>query len=430
MKKKYWIILVVILLLLALIPIPTGVYEDGGTRVYQALTYKIVDWNRMYGDGTYDETRVYFIPDCWCSIDSLWAQEEENVEHTLLGTVKEIHGDSVTITANDMIHTGDFSFSIADMEALQIEIGTQLRITYMGNIRESDPAQISAVSWKLEMDHRPSKFQGEWLNGNPETGDDLLTEDVFITEIYADCFFVTPVIPTPNTIKVNGILPEEWCLGDQVRLTYENQKYDHEVFRGEGDLLSIEPSEFELEPGACYKPVIYLYPEQKMDVSVRLQLNGNLTCTYPAYQDGWRVTAAPDGTLIDAAGMTYNYLYWEGETLTEYDFSEGFCVPGKDTAAFLEQALHQLGLTRREANEFIVYWLPLMEANAYNVISFQKERYTESAKLNISPEPDTMIRVFMAWKSAETMVNIKPQILDAQERTGFTVVEWGGTKVS
>ena len=430
MKKKYWMILVVLLLFLALIPIPTGVYKDGGTRVYQALTNKIIDWNRMYGDGTYDVTRVYFIPDCWRSLDNLWTKEEENAEHTLRGTVKEIHGESVTVTASDTIHSGDFSFSTAGLAPLELEIGTQLRITYMGNIRESDPAQISAVSWELDMDRRPKKFQGEWLTENPETGDDLLMEDVFITEIYADCFFATPVIPMPYTIKVNGILPEEWCLGDQVRLTYENQKYDHENHRGEADLLTIAASDFEPDPNMCYKPVIYLYPTEETEVSVQVQLNGHLTCTYPAYQDGWKVVAEPDGTLTDAAGMTYHYLYWEGETLAEYDFSEGFCVPGKDTAAFLEQALSQLGLTRREANEFIVYWLPLMEANAYNVISFQQERYTQSAKLEISPEPDTLIRVFMAWKPSDAPVEQKPQTLTAPERIGFTAVEWGGTIVS
>ena len=43
--------------------------------------------------------------------------------------------------------------------------------------------------------------------------------------------------------------------------------------------------------------------------------------------------------------------------------TEGFCVKGEDTAAFLEDALSKLGLNRKEANEFIVYWLPLMEQN-------------------------------------------------------------------
>ncbi|MFQ7747180.1 MAG: hypothetical protein ACLRJV_08050 [Eubacteriales bacterium] len=50
--------------------------------------------------------------------------------------------------------------------------------------------------------------------------------------------------------------------------------------------------------------------------------------------NSWMVTASPDGTLTDAVGQTYNYLYWEGVSRTEYDFSQGFCVPGRDTAAF------------------------------------------------------------------------------------------------
>ena len=59
------------------------------------------------------------------------------------------------------------------------------------------------------------------------------------------------------------------------------------------------------------KPVIYLYPEEETQVTVKLDYAGELTCTYPAYDDGWTVTAQPDGTLTDAAGQTYSYLFWE-----------------------------------------------------------------------------------------------------------------------
>lgn len=177
------------------------------------------------------------------------------------------------------------------------------------------------------------------------------------------------------------------------------------------------------------KPVIYLYPEESMEVSVSLDYTGKLTCTYPEYENGWTVTAHPDGTLIDGSGMLYNYLYWEGVTSTEYDFSEGFCIPGDETAAFLEDALAKLGLSRREANEFIVYWLPLMEGNAYNQISFQTETYTSNAQLHIEPQPDTMIRVFMAWKPLSEPVDLPAQELSAPDRVGFTVVEWGGAMV-
>lgn len=177
------------------------------------------------------------------------------------------------------------------------------------------------------------------------------------------------------------------------------------------------------------KPVIYLYPERETDVTVKLNYSGELICTYPAYNDGWEVSACPDGTLKDADGQTYNYLYWEGVNSVDYDFSEGYCVAGSDTAAFLEDALSRLGLTRQEANEFIVYWLPLMNGNPYNLIAFQSDVYTQAAQLSIEPAPDTLLRVFMAWKPLEYAVEIPAQDLIAPVRAGFTVVEWGGCQV-
>lgn len=103
------------------------------------------------------------------------------------------------------------------------------------------------------------------------------------------------------------------------------------------------------------KPVAYLYPQTETEITVRLDYDGALTCTYPAYTDGWTASARPDGTLTDEDGQTYRYLYWEGVTDQVYDFSSGFCVAGNGTAAFLEDALEQLGLSRAEANEFIIY---------------------------------------------------------------------------
>lgn len=178
------------------------------------------------------------------------------------------------------------------------------------------------------------------------------------------------------------------------------------------------------------KPVLYLYPEEETEVHIRLDYAGELTCSYPAYQDGWTVTAAPDGTLRDAQGQTYSYLYWEGQADTTYDFSQGFCVRGEDSAAFLEQALASLGLNRREANEFVVYWLPRLERNPWNLISFQGAAYTDAARLEIDPAPDTVLRVFMAWRPLQEPVEIAPQRLTAPQRNGFTVVEWGGTELN
>ena len=178
------------------------------------------------------------------------------------------------------------------------------------------------------------------------------------------------------------------------------------------------------------KPVIYLYPKEETEVSVKLDFAGELTATYPAYGDGWEVTAQPDGTLLNHAdGREYFYLFWEGEGMNDFDFSEGFVVKGENTAEFLQEKLEEMGLTTWESNEFIVYWLPRMQENRYNLVSFQWENYEKAAKLEITPEPENILRVFMAFKEIDELVDVPEQKLPKLTREGFTVVEWGGAEI-
>ena len=71
-----------------------------------------------------------------------------------------------------------------------------------------------------------------------------------------------------------------------------------------------------------------------------------------------------------------------------------------------------------------------MENNEYNVISFQTSAYTDTTQLEITPAPDTLLRVFMAYYPSDTDVDIEPQSFAPATRNGFTVVEWGGSRVS
>ncbi len=179
------------------------------------------------------------------------------------------------------------------------------------------------------------------------------------------------------------------------------------------------------------KPVIYLYPEEETDVNVKLDFNGELTFTYPEYPEntGWNVTAMPDGILYDENGLEYSYLFWEGKSNVQYDMSEGFVVKGEDTVEFLQEKLAYMGLTPKEYNEFIVYWTPRMQNNKYNLISFQSDVYTDNAVLEVTPKPDSMLRVFMAFKPLDEYVEIPEQKLETFERKGFAVVEWGGAEM-
>ncbi|UKN03386.1 hypothetical protein K6119_07635 [Paracrocinitomix mangrovi] len=201
----------------------------------------------------------------------------------------------------------------------------------------------------------------------------------------------------------------------------------HEVFvMGELDTV-LYKLEYE---GDVAKPIIYLYPSKEITVDVKLNFDGKLTTTYPAYNNGWKVKAKPDGTITDTNGKEYYALYWEGDNRKDFTIDKGFVVKGENTAVFLEESLAILGLNRREANEFIVYWLPLMKDNPYNLIHFSTSEYEEMAQLQISPKPETMIRVMMVYKPLKSPIDILPQDLNklSKERKGFTVVEWGGSQ--
>ncbi len=181
------------------------------------------------------------------------------------------------------------------------------------------------------------------------------------------------------------------------------------------------------------KPVIYLYPEKETDVHVELELTeSKLYTTYPRYNGGWDVTASPDGSLLNKAdGTHHKSLFWDSsDCTTSFDFSKGFCIAGADTESFLREKLTYMGLTENEMNEFMVYWLPRMEHNAYNLIAFQGEAYTDSAKLNITPAPDSLLRIFMTYIPLDEAAETEPQQLETFERKGFTVVEWGGSEIN
>lgn len=266
------------------------------------------------------------------------------------------------------------------------------------------------------------------------------TEYLLVTEITEEGFYGTfPESHTANVFVFGSY--EGISRGDYVEL----KNHDYFLFIDANNRFSVFPAEtvkdlrileeeelediFGLE--VPEKPVVYLYPEEETVISVKLDYKGDLTCTYPAYEDGkgWEdLTVSPDGT-IRKDGKEYYCLYWEGRGIADYDFSKGFCVKGEDSAVFLEAVLPQMGLTPREANEFIIYWLPRLEQNPYNVISFQQEAYTVTAPLEVSPTPDSMLRVFMAFYGTDSYVEMVPQEFEAFQRLGFTVVEWGGAEV-
>lgn len=182
------------------------------------------------------------------------------------------------------------------------------------------------------------------------------------------------------------------------------------------------------------KPVIYLYPEEKMDVSIILDVVGELSFTYPAYENGWNVSASPEGT-IKVNESTYNYLFWESNgsrDLYSIDYTSGYIVKKDDVLSFLEEKLNLAGFTSKEKADFITYWGPRMIAHEKLFVQFtQNEDCNKYAELDISPKPDHVNRFYISWSSLPNNANfnITPQEIIPINREGFSILEWGGQEV-
>ena len=178
------------------------------------------------------------------------------------------------------------------------------------------------------------------------------------------------------------------------------------------------------------KPVIYLYPEKPMDVSVNINITeGNFTVVYPQFNEGnnsWKVRANPNRD-IEINNRKYPYLFYECDSYFDQDIKEGFIVEDKNAVNFLEEKLKFLGLNDKETTDFITFWLPALLKNKLSLCSFQSKAFFDHIPMNVSPKPDTLIRIFLTIKKIDAPVEIKEQKLENYERKGFTVVEWRGS---
>jgi len=179
--------------------------------------------------------------------------------------------------------------------------------------------------------------------------------------------------------------------------------------------------------GGRAKPVLYLYPKETTNVRVSFEHPEYLTTTYPKYNNGWNVLVEPNGDMYDYDNKYYYALYWDEKRYYSVDFHEGFYVTSENAINFLEEKLEKIGLNDKERNEFIMYWLPILEENKKSLVYFELTEELESKnKLLITPRPDSLLRVSIHIKKVNGYVPIKEQELKTFNRIGFTAIEWGG----
>ncbi len=179
----------------------------------------------------------------------------------------------------------------------------------------------------------------------------------------------------------------------------------------------------------CGKPVIYLYPTETTDVSVKVEPKGGLSKSEPAYDGGWNVTARPDGRLTDLRdGTEWPYLFWEGRGGLYETPRQGWVVKREEVPAFVRSTLAAYGLNEQEIADFTEFWLPRMTAKPWYFVTFLgTQAMNRLAPLEISPKPKTVFRILMDYRPLDAPITVEaPPAPRKVPRDGFTVIEWGG----
>lgn len=175
----------------------------------------------------------------------------------------------------------------------------------------------------------------------------------------------------------------------------------------------------------CGKPVIYLYPTTPTQVSVKV--GASITKSEPVYNGIWNVLATPSG-MLTVSGKNYDSLFWEGLGFGEYpQINSGAIVESSQVTAKIKADLTQIGLNTKEITDFSDFWLPKMPVAKYTRLTWLlNDEMNKLAPLSVSPKPDCVIRVFLDFAGQDELSNIAPQTLPTLNRSGFTLVEWGG----
>ena len=174
------------------------------------------------------------------------------------------------------------------------------------------------------------------------------------------------------------------------------------------------------------KPVIYIYPEKEMELSVNLNFphGGYITASIPEYGSGWNdLKIDPTGKINDE----YTYLFYESQNPELFQYEKGWVVKEENLETFLIENLSETGFEGQEITDFLEYWIPLFTGFPYYVIYPQyKEQLNKMVELKFSVEPDNLLRLFYVVEDREdnSIILQKPEIPEFK-REGFFAVEWG-----
>lgn len=173
-----------------------------------------------------------------------------------------------------------------------------------------------------------------------------------------------------------------------------------------------------------YKPNVYLYPTEEIDLCVTIDfpLGGKIVASIPEYQNGWCVNVQPNGKIDD----TYDYLFYESAQPNVWQRTNGWSIAQENLSQFFSENMHAYGFNSNEISDFIEYWIPLLtKSTHYNIYPQNSVKINKVIDLNFSIEPEYTNRLFYVIKGTNNLNSITAPDITPFTKEGFYVNEWG-----
>jgi len=185
---------------------------------------------------------------------------------------------------------------------------------------------------------------------------------------------------------------------------------------------SCEPDE---EEKMVYKPNIYIYPNEVIDLTLKITfpMGGKIVTSIPEYGSGWSFVVDTSG-LID---NTYSYLFYESIQPDVWQRNYGWCIKTDTLEIFIRQNMSEYGFNDKEINDFIEYWIPRLNDYPYYSLYPQTNCIIDDVvQLEFSKQPENILRLFYSIHGRNSFLDkLKAPTIDKFIREGYFVTEWG-----
>ena len=183
-----------------------------------------------------------------------------------------------------------------------------------------------------------------------------------------------------------------------------------------------------------YKPNIYIYSQEKREVTVVFDEPELLTAAIPEYEGCWQVTADADGRLADVSGEVYDYLFYESVTEAFlFETEAGWRIPADGREECFEKILSELGFRENETADFTEFWTEKLEPDTdYLMYPQGTERVDLAMPVTITEEPECLERIWFVFVEDDGQSVEEPagyELTRGGEECRYYVLEWGGLVV-